>query len=64
MMSVLHVGHADDGIGDPVVDHGVHGHRDGVLGEELLWGHPQGDGSQVHLLVGLDTWQHDKQSWK
>jgi hypothetical protein len=24
----------------------------------LLWGHPQGDGSQIHLLIWFDAWQY------
>ena len=30
----------------------------------LLWGHVEGDGSQVDFLVGLDAGQDEKYSWK
>ena len=36
MVSVLHVGHADGGVADPVVHHRVDRYRDTVLGENLL----------------------------
>ena len=35
VVGVLHVGHADGGVADPVVDDGVHGHGDAVLGQHL-----------------------------
>ena len=35
VVSVLHVGHTDRGVTDPVVDHGVHRHGDAVLGQDL-----------------------------
>ena len=35
VVGVLHVGDANDCIGDPVVHHRIHGHCYGVLGEEL-----------------------------
>ena len=35
VMRVLDVGHRDGGVGDPVVDHGVHRHGHGVLGQNL-----------------------------
>ena len=35
VVGVLHVGHADRGVADPVVDHGVHRDRHRVLGQNL-----------------------------
>ena len=35
MVGVLHVGHGDGGVGDPVVYHGVHRHGHRVLGQNL-----------------------------
>ena len=35
MMGVLYVSDGDGGVADPVVDHGVHGDRHGVLGQNL-----------------------------
>ena len=35
VVSVLHVGHTDGGVADPVVDHRVHWHRHAVLGQYL-----------------------------
>ena len=41
VVSILYIGHADGGIADPVVDHGIHRHRHAVLGQHLdivkLW---------------------------
>ena len=35
VVSVLHVGHTDGGVADPVVDHRVHWYRHAVLGQNL-----------------------------
>ena len=35
MVSVLHVGHTDGGVADPVVDYRVHWYRHAVLGQNL-----------------------------
>ena len=45
VVSVLHVRHTDDGVGDSIVDHGVHGHCDAVLGEELEREESEGRGN-------------------
>ena len=61
-VSVLHVGHADGSVTDPVVHHRVHRHGDAVLGEDLLGRDAQRDGPEVHPLVGLDTGQYEEDS--
>ena len=35
VVGVLHVGHRHSGVGHPVVDHGVHGNRHRVFGQDL-----------------------------
>ena len=35
VVSVLHIGHTHDGVGDSVVDHRVNGHCNAVLGQQL-----------------------------
>ena len=36
VVGILHVGHTDGGIADPVVDHSIHRHRHTVLPEARM----------------------------
>ena len=60
MAVVLDVVGGHGGVGDPVVDDGVHADRHGVPGKHLLGGYIEGDRSQVHFFVGVHT-RHDKE---
>ena len=64
VMGVLHIGHWDCGIAHSVVDDSVYRHGDGVPGQDFLRRHSQGNGTQVHFLIWLDTRENKEDTWQ
>ena len=52
---VTDIAHGSQGLSDVVVDHSIHRHSHGVLGQHLLWRNIETDGSHVNDTTLINT---------
>lgn len=63
VVSIFDVRDRDCRIRDAVVDDCIHGHGDGIFGQNLLRRHVEGQGPQVDLRVVLDAREDEEDAY-